>query len=224
MFLSSVPALQKGVRHPPITATRRALFTRRAHEGAEAALVAYGLTEASFATERNDAGDRRRARIHRLDNLPGKQNLKWLDQRDEFTPLQQMVIRAWSPSELALILEKGFVQEVTTGSNRLFEMFHPLPVEVVESHHDVEGRFGKGQGLEIRALPHDRKPLVRGDRPTGFHRFLIGIDRHDVRPQLGGGNRVSPFPATDVEHLVTGLDEPGMPTEPGAGTSGRTLI
>ena len=224
MSLSSVPALQKGVRHPPITATRRALFTRRAHEGTEAALVPYGLTEASFATQRNDAGYRRRARIHRLDNLSGKQNLKWLDQGDEFTPLQQMLMRGWSPSELALILEKGFVQEVTTRSHRPFEMLHPLPVEVVESHHDVEGCFGKGQGLEIGALPHDRKPLVCGDRPTGFHRFLIGIDRHDVRPQLGGGNRVSPFPATDVEHLGTGLDEPGMPTEPGAGTLGRTLI
>ncbi len=186
--------------------------------------MAYGLAEASFPTQRNDAGYRRRARIHRLDNLSSKQDLKWLDQGDEFTPLQQMVIRAWSPSELALILEKGFVHEVTTLSNRPFEMFHPLPVKVVESHHDVEGRFGKGQRLEIRTLPHDRKPLVRGDRPTGFHRFLIGIDRHDVRPQLGGGNRVSPFPATDVEHLGTGLDNPGMPAEPGAGTLGRTLI
>ena len=186
--------------------------------------MAYGPAEASFATQRNDTGDRRRPGIHRLDNLSGKQDFKWLDQGDEFTPLQQMVIRAWSPSELALILKKGLVQEVTTRSNCPFEMLHPLPVEVVEAHHDVEGCFGKGQGPEIRALPHDRKPLVRRDRPTGFHRFLIGVDRHDVRSQLGGGNRVSPFPETDVEHLGTGLDNPGMPAEPSAGTSGRTLI
>ena len=115
-----------------------------------------------------------------------------------------------------LTLEKGLLNKMTTRLQSLLEMLHPVTVEVIEPHDDVEGLLGKGNGGEICAFPGDGESALCRLDTSYLQSILVVIECHHVGAERRGGNRIPSLTTCDIKHLDARQDEPPVPVEPGA--------
>jgi hypothetical protein len=115
-----------------------------------------------------------------------------------------------------LTLEKGLIDKMTTRLQSLLEMFHPVTVEVIEPHDDVEGLLRKGNCVEICAFPGDGEPALGSPDTGNLQSIAVVIESHHVGAERRGGNRVPSLATCDIKHLDARHDEPPVPMEPGA--------
>ena len=83
-----------------------------------------------------------------------------------------MIIRLRPPALFALRDQERLDQQVPAGADGVTECRHPLAIEIIEDHHDVERRRGDVVGREI------------GERGAGTRGFLLsrGIDLPEGSP------------------------------------------
>lgn len=215
MSLSKVPDLQNGLLQPPTTATRDPV-RGEIIQGKVVTLVASRQGEPSFATHSNYACESSRARVERFDYLSSEQYFKGFNKGAQLTPLQYVLRRTRAPPKHMLTLEKGLVNKMTTRLQSLLEMLHPVTVEVIEPHDDVEGLLGKGNGGEICAFPGDGEAALCSPDTGDLQSIGVVIECHHVGAERRGGNRVPSLTTRDIEHLDARHDEPPVPMEPGA--------
>ena len=156
--------------------------------------------------------------VGRLKCLAAVHDDQRADQTRDLAKFEQVGLLLGAPAELALNLEKGLEEQDTAGADRLSDLGHPGPVEVVEQEHDVElPQLGPGP-FEIGLDPLDGEAPSLGRVPPLADLGRVAIDGHDLGAELGRGKSMPAGPARDVENPRAPANQGRVRGKPIAGT------
>ena len=93
--------------------------------------------------------------VGRLECLSAVHDDKRADETRDLAKFEQVGLLLGAPAELALNLEKGLEEQDAAGVDRLSDLGHPRPVEVVEQQHDIELPQLGPASLEVGLDPLD---------------------------------------------------------------------
>ncbi len=184
-----------------------------------AGLVAQGRGSSSLRnTPGYDARHKPGAPINHFQHFTGVHDFKRLHQRNEFTVPEQVIVGGGSGFQRSLLFEERFRHQIAASPGCLEKDGHPLPVQVVEDHDDIE-RPARGRlALQVGVAPLDETAVFAACFLGFPQRVQVRVNRNNLRPALGSRARVTSAATGYVEHESPFAKQPAMPHEPGAHT------